>query len=339
MRREVAALVDNGVDTVWWPDHLMSFTVPGLWNESEGRRLTDLNVYVDPFIAMAACIPAAGSALLGVAVTDAIRRMPATLTQTALSLDHIAPGRIILGLGSGERLNYEPYGWQVDSPNRRLDEAARDIRSFLADPGPRKSGAMMALRPAEGSAGPKLWIAAHGPKGYQTLGRYADGWLPFNLNLDEWTAGREQIRVAAKAAGRDPDAVEMGMTFLAVIQDDHEAAHSLLRHPAIKVKALHLPSHRFEAHGVAHPRGGSDLKATIATLMPNDVAQAANAVPFELVHEMMPHGTAAEVAQEIQRYGGLQHAKVHELSPVASPAESAQSVRRLGELARILHEI
>jgi hypothetical protein len=73
--------------------------------------------------------------------------------------------------------------------------------------------------------------------------------------------------------------------------------------------------------------------------MPNDVAEAANAVPFELVHEMMPHGTAAEVAQEIQRYGGLQHAKVHELSPVVSPAESAQSARRLGELARILHEI
>lgn len=339
MRAEVAALVDCGVDTLWWSDHLMAFAVPGLWStERQPRRVSDLHIYVDPFVAIAACASAARSALLGVAVTDAVRRMPATLLQSAMTLDHIVPGKVVLGLGSGERLNYVPYGWEIASPTKRLAEAAQEIRSFITDPGPTTTGAVLGLRPPAGSPGPALWIAAHGPRGYETVGRYADGWLPFYLDAAEWLAGRDEIRAAAVEAGRNPDSIVMGMTFLVVLQDDHRTAHELLRHPAIGAKVLHLPNERFQPYGRLNPLGGGSVKTVIATLMAEEVAEAAKLVPFELVHEMIPHGTAGEVSHDIAEYRGLGHARVHELSPSAGGATVTRSRERLAELIRCLKQ-
>jgi phthiodiolone/phenolphthiodiolone dimycocerosates ketoreductase len=47
---------------------------------------------------------------LGLGVTDASRRHPAVTAQAAASLNLLARGRMILGLGVGEREANQPYG-------------------------------------------------------------------------------------------------------------------------------------------------------------------------------------------------------------------------------------
>ena len=163
MRAGVAAEAAAGAASFWWPDHLLSFHVPELWDDRR-REVPDLHRYLDPFVCMQACADAADPALVGVSVTDAIRRMPATLAQAAISLDHVAPGRVVLGLGAGEVANYVPYGWDVSSPADRLETAAAAIRAHLDGPGPDAEGAVMGLRPPPGSPGPQLWLGAHGPR-------------------------------------------------------------------------------------------------------------------------------------------------------------------------------
>lgn len=333
LARRVARLASAGVRSFWWPDHLVAFHSRELWSTGGIARLQpDPHVYADPFVCMAACAEAAAPALVGVCVTDPIRRMPAALAQTALSLDHLAPGRVVLGLGAGEYANYGPYGVSVRSPAARLEAAAAQIRRLLDDPGPDDDGAVMGLRPPEGSPGPRLWLAAHGPRGFAVTGRYADGWIPNFLSLEAWTAGRDAVAASAREAGRDPDAITYGLSTQVVIADDHATAHDLLRHPVLKAFALLLPPERYEAVGARHPLGGGGLHRLVASRLGAAQLEAAQAVPFEVIHEYMLHGTVNEVAERIRRYPGVDHVVLWSPTALVDPGAakaSAESCLRL----------
>lgn len=336
MREFVARVRDAGAASVWWPDHLMSFLSPALWSGGMGPVPTevDLNTYADPFICMAAAAEASGDLLMGTCVTDAVRRMPATLAQAAITLDHLAPGRVVLGLGAGEAANYRPYGWDVASSGARFRQAAAEIRGFFDRPGPDPRGAIVGLRPPAGSRGPRLWLAAHGPRGLDATARYADGWLPMRLDHAKWNAGRTAIRRTAVEAGRDPAGITMALSVEAILQDDHEAAHALLDHAAVKQQCLLLGSEVFRERGLDHPLGRSGLETMVATLSGDLLASAARHVPFDLVHNTIPHGTPADVADVIRGYEHLDHVRVSDLSSLAGG--KGGGLGRIFQLIRLL---
>lgn len=326
-----------GISSFWWPDHLVAFHSRDLWATGGLAGIQrDPHTYADPFLCMAACADAAGEALLGVCVTDAVRRMPASLAQTAMTLDHLAPGRVVLGLGSGERANYVPYGWDVESPARRLEQAAAQIRRLFDDGTPDEHGAVLGLRPPVGSRGPQLWIAAHGPKGYAVTGSYADGWVPNFLGRDSWQAGRDAVASAARAAGRDPDALTYGLSAQVVVADTHEDAHRLLEHPILRAYGLLLGPDRFEAVGASHPLGGGGLSHMVASRDDGDQLAAARAVPFEVVHDYVLHGTADEIASQIRGYDGLDHAVLWDPVPLVDLDAARASAAGVLELAQQL---
>jgi phthiodiolone/phenolphthiodiolone dimycocerosates ketoreductase len=337
MARRVARLAEGGVRSFWWPDHLVAFHSQQLWATGGIAQIQpDPHVYADPFTCIAACAEAAGTGLVGVCVTDSIRRMPATLLQTAMSLDHLAPGRVVLGLGAGEYANYGPYGVSVPSPAGRLEAAAAQIRRFLDDPGPDENGAVVGLRPPEGSPGPRLWLAAHGPRGYAATGRYADGWIPNFLSVDGWRSGRAAIEAAAVEAGRDPAAISYGLSAQVVIQESHEAAHRLLEHPVLKAFALLLPPERYEAIGARHPLGGGGLRHLVASRLGSEQLEAAQAVPFEVVHDQMLHGTVEEVAEAIRSFPAVDHVVLWDPVPLVDLAAAKASAAACVRLAAVL---
>lgn len=339
MARRVGRLAASGVRSFWWPDHLVAFHSRQLWATGQLSSLqADPHAYADPFISAATCAEAAGDASIGICVTDAIRRSPATLLQTAMSLDHLAPGRVVLGLGAGEYANYGPYGIEVESPASILENAAAQIRRFLTDGGPDEAGAVVGLRPPTGSPGPQLWIAAHGPRGFRTTGRFGDGWIPNFLTVDQWSAGRRAVSEAAADAGRDPDAISYGLSVQVVLQNDHASALELLHHPILKAFSLLLPASRFEAVGSSHPLGAGGLGHMVATRLGADQLKAAEAVPVEVVASQMLHGTAEEVAAAIRQYPGLDHVVLWDPVPLVDLDAGRASIRACTELARLLHE-
>lgn len=337
MRQRVARLVDSGLRSAWWPDHLVAFHSPELWATGALADLQpDPHTYADPFVCMAACAESAAPARLGVCVTDPVRRMPATLAQTALSLDHLAPGRVVLGLGAGEHFNYRPYGWDVDSPASRLREAARQIRLLFDHPGPHQGGAVMGLRPAEGSPGPRLWIAAHGPKGLATTGWYADGWIPNFLTVDAWHRGRDQIADAAAGAGRDPAALTYGLSVQVVPAEDAHAARELMAHPVLRAFGLLLPPERFEAVGARHPLGQDGLSGMQPSAMGERLLEAAREVPVEVIADQMLHGGPDDIVAQLRAYAGCEHVVLWDPVPLADLAAARTSTKGCVEIARQL---
>ena len=178
------------------------------------------HTYFDPLVMMGVAGAVTEQIRVGVVVTDILTHHPAVLAQTALTLDHVTKGRAILGLGSGEQLNVEPYGMEWDKPVGHLDEALDVIRLLWARRGRRRlrgrssttlRDAVLGLSPYT-PGGPPIWIAAHKPRMLGITGRKGDGWLPTKMLPERVRRrAREDPRARPSTAGRPEDAVTPGM--------------------------------------------------------------------------------------------------------------------------------
>src|SRR3954451_8793137 len=104
--------LDSGrYHSVWLPDHMVSFWPDSLWTP----EFTDLATvspsphrHLDGMAVAAAAAVLTTNVSLATSVVDTVRRHPALLAQSALTIDHLSRGRFILGLGSGETENIVP---------------------------------------------------------------------------------------------------------------------------------------------------------------------------------------------------------------------------------------
>src|SRR5919108_485911 len=187
----------DGFDAIWWPCHLMGWTPDSVWTQdltALARYQSNPHQYFEPLMMMGAAGAATERIKVGVCVTDTIRRHPAMLAQEALTASHLARGRAILGLGSGERMNVTPYGIEWHKPVGRLEEAIRVIRALWEADGTvdfagdffNLKDAVLGLEPYDGTP-PPIWLAAHGPRMLRICGELAQA-----VWGDEAPDGRDQ---------------------------------------------------------------------------------------------------------------------------------------------------
>lgn len=106
---DMLAQYDDGrYHSIWLPDHMVSFWPDSIW----APEFTDLATaspsphrHLDGMAVAAAAAVLTTTTPIATTVVDTVRRHPAMLAQTALTLDHLSKGRFILGLGSGELEN------------------------------------------------------------------------------------------------------------------------------------------------------------------------------------------------------------------------------------------
>src|ERR1700751_4697082 len=88
--------------SLWLPDHMVSFWPDSIWTP----EFTDLAVaspsphrHLDALAVAGAVAVMTERTPISTLVVDTIRRHPAMLAQSALTLSHLSKGRFILGLG------------------------------------------------------------------------------------------------------------------------------------------------------------------------------------------------------------------------------------------------
>jgi phthiodiolone/phenolphthiodiolone dimycocerosates ketoreductase len=137
MRANIMRARSLGADDIWIGDQAKSMFPSWLWRTDlspMARFVPSLDAYLDPTVTMAR---AAGRfrPRMGTAVTDSVRRTRADLARTWLSLHHLSRGRVVLGIGSGEVENTEPYGWALQPRVARLEDTLVAIRAAWASGG------------------------------------------------------------------------------------------------------------------------------------------------------------------------------------------------------------
>lgn len=338
----------QGFDAIWWADHLLHWFPLSIWTPElvpqAAAGQASPHVWFDPVPVVAAAAGHTREVRLGIGVTDTVRRHPASLAQTALTLDHITGGRFILGVGTGEALNLTPFGLANRRPLGRLDEALHVLRLLMAGTGEidfagdhfRLEGASVGLTPF-GDAPPPVWVAAHRPRGLELVGRRADGWLPLATDPATYAGMLAAVRAAAAAAGRPEEAVVPGLYARVVLAETAEAALAAIEGSLLmRFIALTRPSEAYEAHGVEHPLGAGEFGLTtfLPTRYNREAAlRLAEAVPVEVLRETVIHGTPDDVAARIAAFvdAGAAHVQLTNMTPLAEPGLAAASEALLAD--------
>jgi probable F420-dependent oxidoreductase len=113
---------ESGFDSIWVGDHLLYRTPAGDKGPWEAWTLLSALAAVTERIE------------LGPLVAATSFHNPAMIAKKAATLDEIAGGRLILGLGAGwNQAEYEAYGFPFDHRAARFEEALTIIRTLLTE--------------------------------------------------------------------------------------------------------------------------------------------------------------------------------------------------------------
>lgn len=345
---------EQGFDAVWWADHFLHWFPLSIWTPDlvpQAGAQASPHVWFDPFPVIAAAATATTDVRLGVGVTDLVRRHPAVVAQTALTLDHLTGGRFVLGVGSGEQLNLDPIGLGNARPLGRLAEGLRVIRALFDTPDPidfdgeffTLRDMALGLRPL-GDRPPPIWVAAHRPKGLDLVGATADGWLPLATDPAAYAAMLERVRTASARAGRPSDAVTPAVYARVVLADRTEDAAALVDGSLLmRFIALTRPAEAFAARGAEHPLGERAFGLTSFLPTRYDRAEAlalAERVPVEVVRDTVLLGTPDDVAASVDAFvaAGARHVQLTNMTPLAAPERAAASEELLGDLVANLQK-
>jgi phthiodiolone/phenolphthiodiolone dimycocerosates ketoreductase len=334
--------LDSGrYHSIWLPDHMVSFWPDSIWTP----EFTDLaSVSPSPHrhldglaVASAAAVLTRNVPLVS-AVVDTVRRHPAMLAQTALTIDHLSRGRFILGLGSGESENVLPYGFDFARPVSRFEEALKVLKLLWEADGPvdfdgrfyTLKHARLDTEPYDGQP-PPIWIGASGPRMLDIVGRYADGWWPAGAWTPEHYAEMlGAVRASADRAGRDPMAITPCFIQVCFIGKDDAALADILQAPLVKAFLLQVSAETLRGFGFEHPmgrgwRGFHDIDPAVLTR--ERIVDFLAKVRPEMLLAVVPHGTPKEVAKIIKTFveAGLRVPKILDYGAMAGVGHAEAS--------------
>ncbi len=225
-------------------------------------------------------------------------RHPVVLAMTGSALDEMAPGRIVMGLGTGLPLRLKQMGipYAPDAAVEGVSRAIDQVRALWA--GERLPSATEGLPPIQPMFAPPhripLVIAAYRREFVQLAGQKADGYLARPAESVPSLAGIiRRLRAAAVAAGRDADTVETAGYLLSLVDGSRrEALNRAKREPFVIYMMSVLGD-------VSLARAGfePELRDRIATAWrAEEFHAAAGLIPDELLDAFMLCGTIDEVA-------------------------------------------
>ena len=188
----------------------------------------------EPLALLAAVAARTKKAELGTAVLLPALRNPVLLAHQAATLDQLSEGRLILGIGIGAdtpamRRDFEATGVPFDKRVARMNEAMRLCRALWTGQPVDWTGLWTVKQGTVGPTphrpgGPPIWYGGFLPAGRARTGRLYDGWFPSQPKPEEYAAQLEDVRSAARAAGRDPAAIIAAIYVILSIDDDPSRA-------------------------------------------------------------------------------------------------------------------
>ena len=237
-------------------------------------------------------------------------RNPALIAQTAATLDLLAPGRIVLGLGAWWDPLAARLGVERRTPIRVMREVVEALRLLLArDKEASYEGTYAHLdrayldHPGAGGHDVKIFIGAVGPQMLRLAGRIADGVVLNGAHPVE--AIRDAVaRIAegAESAGRSLGEIERVMPVRVLVTRD--------KHAALQRQKLYLSRFLAQQPHVESPSGiDPELAARVRAMVPggwpalaDEYSEAARLVPDEAVEALGCVGEPDEVRERLRAY-------------------------------------
>ena len=342
--------------TMW--DQLTSWIPPCLWtpeNTPLHAVVPDLDSYPDWNVMCgyaAALAPGLGTAIS----MDAIRRGPADLTQTMLTVANCTQGKSIYSVGAGEIKQCQPFGYKRSEGLARLEDFYRIFHAFWEAKAPidvqghhwKMDQAWLGVARHHR---PRIWGLGGGPKILDLATTYADGFstmCPMVWTTPEHTAeqiGAMKQQLAEK--GRDPEAFDFGIWVAAVLHEDEAMIERAFDNPLVKWSTCvmgRIIQSDWLREGIEPPMPPDWHYAMKMLPQKIDLAQAnqmLSGVTSEMSHKSWIYGSPQTVAKKLQPYihAGVTWVLVLDMMPILLPVDQApQALARSLEVCRLLKQ-
>jgi phthiodiolone/phenolphthiodiolone dimycocerosates ketoreductase len=323
---ESALLAEKlGFDSVFTPDHLVGIGIRQ-WDAFEA------------FTVLGAISKLTERVKLGTCVSDVLRKHPAVIAQSAMTLDHLSGGRAILSLGAGEGMNLIPYGIPTNYLVSKLEEGTEIIKKLLGGGEVTHNGRFFRLERAfirpKPSGHIPVWIAGNSPKTMLLTAKLGDGWVPTaSMGPEGYRENLRMIREHARKSGRSGQEIEAALFAYIVVEDSYEEARKRIELPG-RVVALLSPLRRkfLEKVGIDENELGFPHLMDF-TFNENNVSKLldwAKRIPFEIVEDRYIFGSPDDVIDRLSKFAeaGAQH---FVLTPLVQHKYYLDTVRRIAD--------
>ena len=276
---------------------------------------------------------------LGTGVMQLSARAPTATAMTAMTMDHLSNGRMIIGLGvSGPQVVEGWYGAPFSKPLARTREYIDIVRQVFAREEPVSNdgphyplpyigeGAWQLGKPLKSIVHPlrkdiPIFLGAEGPKNVALAAEIADGWLPLY-----YSPFRQDVYAASLANAKSD--LEITQMVVAKITDDVEAGLRPIKHMlALYVGGMGAKDRNFHKELVSRMGFEAEAQVVQDLYMAGRKTAAAQAVPDALADEISLVGPVDKIRDRLQAW---------DETPVTTINVSAQSTTELRTLAELV---
>lgn len=300
--------------------------IDGLWSYETAH---------DPFLPLFAAALATERVRLGTGIAVAFGRSPFAMAQTAWDLQRVSGGRLMLGLGTQVRAHVERrFSAAFEHPAARITDYIRCLReiwdSFQNGSKPTYEGPFYRFTLISDFFNPgpiahpdiPVSLAGVGERMARAAGEVADGFHVHPLHSPGYLRDvvRPAIAEGAKAAGRDPAAVDL-ITSVFLVTGDTEAERAAAEQYARQQIAFYATTPTYAPFLAYH--GLEDLRGELRGLAKEGRVEAMAArVPDALLDAVVVTAPPARLGEAVSaRYAGelVQRVYPYGLIPAEDP--------------------
>ncbi len=263
----------------------------------------------DAIVPMAAYAAVTENIKVGSGVINNWTRNIGLLASTFLTLDDLAPDRVICGIGAWWDPLAMNVGIQRKKPLKAMRETVEVLRRLLNMERVTFHGEFhhvdgIELDVVHGRREPRnvqIMIGATGPKMMQLTGEISDGAvLNYCVPPEYNDRALEMLDIGAKKAGRTLDDIDRPQLVVCSVDHDHDKAIDTTK--MLLCQYLAQQPHIAKASGVS-----DDVVAEIQSILGwpathEQIAKARHLVPDDLVHRITASGTPDEARAKVQEY-------------------------------------
>jgi 5,10-methylenetetrahydromethanopterin reductase len=278
-------------------------------------------IWREAYVNMAAAALNTKKVKLGTGVTNPLTRHPSVVASAYATLEELAPGRFIVGIGLGDS-SVETMGMKPAKLDY-FERTIREMRELIAGKEVQlETGKIHLKHPTKKNI--PIYIAASGPKMLELSGRIADGIIVLVGVADEYLAqAKARIEAGAKAAGRKLSDIRLVLWVPCAVSDKAPAKDAVKAHVA-----------RVVAHPQPYVLDEKEQKVLAEIRKTYDYyhhmeqeANHAEVIPDWLVDKFAIAGTVAECRAQIARIkkSGIQQIAI---IPYSAPGGSREATLR-----------
>lgn len=297
----------SGFDHVWITDHY-----------------NNRNVYVS--LTLAAMYTE--KVKLGPGVTNPYMIHPVMTAQAVASLNEVAPGRVVCGIGAGDKTTLATVGIDSEAPLAAIRDSVQIIRDMTSGKGSQLEGKAFRVSGARfffkvGNPIP-VYVGAQGPKMLALAGEIADGVLINASHKSDIENALKFVKEGAAKAGKTMDKIDVTVyTSFSMAEDPAKAIKAAT--PVVGYIVAGAPPQLLESHGIS---------TQAAESIKNDIAkgkwkEAFGQVTPEMIDAFSICGTPDTCLEKIEELGKLGMTQFVAGSPLGPKVRG--SIRTFGQ--------